>query len=73
MTCGIYGVFPTCYKVTSALKPVHKRASTNGGFADVWRYIDEQNHDLVFAVKHIRASQEDAERIQKVWRLFTRN
>ena len=55
------------------LESVHKRASTSGGFADVWEYADKKNKDLVFAVKHIRASQEDAEKIKKVWCFFTRN
>jgi len=73
MARAMHGTSPACYKVTSTLKPVHKRAPTNGGFANVWGYTDEQNHDLVVAVTHIRASQEDAERIKEAWCCFTRN
>ena len=68
-TCGLYGILPASYTVTSALTSPGQRAFASGGFSDVWRLTDENNHDLVFAVKSLRVYEQDPfEKINKVWR-----
>lgn len=72
--CGLYGILPTSYVVTSTLTKPGTRAFTSGGFADVWRVIDENDHNRVFAVKSFRVYEHDPiERINKVQNLSIRN
>ena len=66
-TCGLYGILPASYTVTSVLIKLGKYPFTNGGFADVWRLADEENHELVFAGKSLRVYERDPfEKINKV-------
>ena len=68
-TCGLYGILPTSYEVTSTLnRPRYGRPFASGGFSDVWKVTDEKNSDLVFAVKALRVYEQDPiEKINKVW------
>ncbi|KAF9646888.1 kinase-like protein [Thelephora ganbajun] len=58
-TCGLYGILPTSYAVTCTLSKPGKRPLASGGFADVWKFLDEDNHDHVFAVKSLRVCERD--------------
>ena len=73
-TCGLYGILPTSYEVTSTFGKPGKRAFASGGFADVWRISDERNRDKMFAVKSLRVYEKDStEKINKVGSSSTRN
>ena len=49
------------------------RPFASGGFTDVWRIIDENDHNRVFAVKSFRVYEHDpVERIHKVRNLSVR-
>lgn len=68
MTCGLYGILPACYEVTSTLSvPPGQIATSRGGFADVWRLTDEKDNRKVFAVKFLRVYEKDpVDKINKV-------
>ncbi|KAF9646793.1 kinase-like protein [Thelephora ganbajun] len=65
-TCGLCGILPTSYAVTFRLSGPGKRPFAHGGFADIWRLTDEDNHDHVFAIKSFRVYEpEDTDKINK--------
>ena len=65
--CGLYGIFPASYTVTSMLAEPGQQAFASGRFSDVWRLTGEKNHELVFAVKSLRVRWQDpVEKINKV-------
>ena len=76
-TCGLYGILPTSYEVTSVLTiPPGRRPSAGGGFADVWRITDEKDggEGEVFAVKALRVYEQDpVDKIRKAWSFSSRD
>jgi hypothetical protein len=59
MTCGLHGILPVSYAVTSSLGVPGKQPFASGGFSDVWKLTDKGNHDQAFAVKSLRVYEQD--------------
>jgi hypothetical protein len=65
--CGLYGILPTHYEVTSSLGVPDRRPFASGGFSDVRKFTDERNQDQVFVVKSLRVYEQDpVNKINKV-------
>ena len=73
-TCGLYGILPTSYNIPFTLSKLNQRPFSSGGYSDVWKFTDEKNSDLVFAVKSLRVYEHDyIVDINKVWRFSIRD
>ena len=65
-TCGVYGILPTSYIFARTLEHPGRRPFGQGGFCDVYKLADANEPDLIFAVRAIRVSDQDLEKINKV-------
>jgi len=67
-TCGLYGIFPTSHVFPFKLSKPGRRPFASGRFTDVWRLVDEENRDRVFAIVEPRVYEVDSiEKINEIY------